>query len=220
MRAVGYLRVSTSEQVESGLGLEAQRAKVGMGAALRDWELVEVIADEGVSGTVAPEGRPGMARALSMLRAGEADALIAAKLDRTSRSAGDFARLMARARAERWHLVLLDVQVDTTTAGGKFVAQVLAAAAELERDLVAERTRDALAAKKRQGARLGRPVSLPDQLRRRIVRLRVRHGWSLPRIAARLNEEGVATAQGGWRWWPETVAAVVRSVRLDGETAA
>lgn len=219
MRCVGYVRVSTSEQVESGLGLDAQRSKVALGAALREWELLEVIADEGVSGTVAPEDRPGMARALAMLRAGQAGALIAAKLDRTSRSAGDFARLMARARAEGWDLVLLDVQVDTTTAGGKFVAQVLAAAAELERDLIAERTRDALAALRRQGARLGRPVLLPVKVRRRIVNLRAR-GWSLPRIAEALNREGVPCAQGGRQWWPATVAAVLRSAALDKEVAA
>ena len=219
MRAIGYVRVSTNDQAESGLGLDAQREKIDLGTRLRDWEMVEVVADNGVSGTVAPERRPGMSRALEMLAAGEADALIAAKLDRTSRNAGDFAALMARAQREGWALVLLDVQVDTTTAGGKFVAQVLAAASELERDLIAERTRDALHQLKQQGRRLGRPVETPDMVRDRIGRYRAK-GWTLQRIADQLNDDGVSTAQGGRQWWPATVRGVLQSLAVDDEMAA
>jgi DNA invertase Pin-like site-specific DNA recombinase len=218
MRVIGYLRVSTEEQSQSGLGLQAQRDRIVDEVARRGLQLVDVLVDDGFSAKSLD--RPGIRQALELLRGRRADGLMVARLDRLSRSLLDFAGLMDRSRRERWQLVALDLGVDTSTPSGEMLAGVLATFAQYERRLIGQRTRDALAVKKAQGARLGRPVTLPDQVRRRIVRLRARHGWSLPRIAARLNEEGVATAQGGRRWWPETVAAVVRSVELDGERAA
>ena len=107
-------------------------------------------------------------------------------------------------------LVALDVAVDTTTPAGAAMAQVLAVFGELERKLIGQRTRDALAAKKAQGVKLGRPRLLPDDVRERII-AEHRAGQSLSAIARTLNDEGVPTAQGGARWYASTVRAVVAS---------
>jgi DNA invertase Pin-like site-specific DNA recombinase len=212
MRAIGYLRVSTEEQAASGLGLEAQRARVLEEIARRGWELTALEVDDGY--TAANLNRPGIARALEELAAHRADCLVVSKLDRLSRSLLDFAGLMAQARRQGWQLVALDLGLDTSSPSGELMAAVLASFAQYERRLIGQRTSDALAAKKRQGHRLGRPVVLPAETRRRIVRLRAR-GWSLPKIADALNAEGIATARGRGTWYPSTVAGVLKSVHLD-----
>jgi len=86
--------------------------------------------------------------------------------------------------------------------------------AELERELIAGRTKEAMAVKKAQGQRFGRPRLLPKRTVQRIVRARKR-GQSLATIADKLNADGIATAQGGRQWYPSTIAAVLRSIELD-----
>ena len=123
--AVGYLRVSTEEQADSGLGLEAQRAVIEAEVARRGWELVEVLVDAGASGK-SLSGRPALAEALALVRSGEADVLVVAKLDRLSRSRLDFAGLMADAQARGWLLVALDLGMDLSTPAGEFMGSVMA----------------------------------------------------------------------------------------------
>jgi DNA invertase Pin-like site-specific DNA recombinase len=90
----------------------------------------------------------------------------------------------------------------------------MASAAQWERRIIGQRTRDALQAKKASGARLGRPVALPRAVRTRIAGAR-KDGHTLAEIADDLNAENISTAHGGGRWHPETVRAVLRSVALD-----
>jgi DNA invertase Pin-like site-specific DNA recombinase len=205
MRVVGYVRVSSEEQSSSGAGLEAQRRAITAECKRRGWRLVEVIEDAGFS--AKDLRRPGIKAALEVLEAGEAKALVAAKLDRLSRSMIDFTALMATATKQGWALVALDCAVDTTTPTGEAMANMLATFAQFERRLISQRTREALAVKKAQGVKLGRPRSLPPRVRTRIRRMRGR-GMTLEAIARTLNDEGVPTAQGGKRWYASTVRAV------------
>jgi DNA invertase Pin-like site-specific DNA recombinase len=154
--------------------------------------------------------RPGIRAALDELKAGRADGLVVAKLDRLSRSMIDFTGLMGRARKQGWALVALDCAVDTTTPAGEAMANVLATFAQFERRLIGQRTREALEQKRAQGVRLGRPRTLPHAIRKR-VRDRHAAGESLTEIAAGLNEDNVPTAQGGRRWYASTVRAIVES---------
>ena len=140
------------------------------------------------------------------------DALVVAKLDRLSRSMLDFAALMDRSRKEGWALVALDLGVDTTTPAGEAMANMMATFAQFERRLISQRTREALAVKRAQGVRLGRPRLLPDATVDRIVRERAA-GRSLRSIADGLDADGVATAHGGRRWYPSTIQAVMRGAR-------
>jgi DNA invertase Pin-like site-specific DNA recombinase len=160
--------------------------------------------------------RPGITRVLEQLKAGAADALMVAKLDRLSRSLLDFAGLMERARRQGWALVALDLGVDTSTPAGEMMANVLATFAQFERRMIGQRTKDALAQKKAAGVRLGRPRSLPDEVVRRIERSRA-EGLTLQAIADMLNTEGVGTAQGGSLWRPSSVRAVLTSTERDSK---
>lgn len=207
VRAIGYVRVSTGHQVESGAGLDAQRASLIVQAEQRGWDL-EIIADEGISGSTLK--RPGLTRALEMLDRGEADVLMAAKLDRVSRSVTDFAKLLERASAKGWRLVLLDLGVDTSTPAGEFVANTIANSAQYERRLIGQRTREGLAAKRAAGVRLGRPSGLSMDVITRIV-IEHRNGASLRTIGAALEADGVATGRGGTKWHASAVRAVLTS---------
>lgn len=204
---VGYLRVSTDEQAVSGLGLEAQRATIEARAASEGWSVVAWFTDEGVSGTVSPLERPGLSTALDAVAEGKASRLVASHLSRIGRSAARVLDLDALAAAEGWGLVMCDIQIDTGTAAGRFMLGNMAAAAEYERNLVSERTKAALAVKRAQGVRLGRPSKLERAVVARIVAERDA-GSTWQAIADRLMADEVATAQKGARWYPASVRKV------------
>jgi DNA invertase Pin-like site-specific DNA recombinase len=145
--------------------------------------------------------------ALKAVELGQADALVAVRIDRLSRSLRDLVELMDRSVREGWAIVTLDLRVDTTTPHGKAMARIAGVFAELERDLIVERTKVALAIKKAQGVRLGRPVTTPEDVWKRMESMRANGlGWTA--IAQALNGDGVPTAQGGRRWYPSTVRAM------------
>lgn len=211
---VAYVRVSTDEQAASGAGLEAQRIAIEAEAARRGWTVVEVFADEGISGGKGAEHRPGLAAAIEAVESGRVAGLLAAKLDRVSRSVLDTAQLMEQARRGGWQLVTCDLAIDTSTPAGEATASMMAVFSQLERRLISQRTREALAVKKAQGVRLGRPSSLPLEIVRRVLAAKD-SGLSLRAIAGELNADAVPTAQGGKTWHASTVKAV-----LDGQDAA
>ena len=210
-RAIGYVRVSTSEQVESGLGLDAQREAIRLEALRQGWELVEIHEDGGISGKTTV-GREGFQNALRAVQE-HGDVLIVAKLDRLSRSMEDFTSLLAMSQRQGWALVALDLGVDTSTPAGEVMAHVAASFAQYERRLIGQRTRDALAVKKAEGVTLGRPRVTADETVALIHELRA-EGRSLRSIAGHLNDEGVPTSQGGRRWYASTVSAVLNAASV------
>ena len=206
MRTIIYTRVSSETQGESGLGLEAQRGALEAEANKRGWGPASLVVEVASGKNI--KNRPQLLAALNDLDAGRAEVLMVTKVDRVGRSLLDVLRLAERATKNGWHLVVLECQVDTSTPQGRFVLQALAAVAELERGLISQRTKDALKAKKAQGARLGAPIKLPAEVRQQIVALRAA-GVSLAKIAATLEAAGVPTARGGGRWYASTIAKVL-----------
>lgn len=212
---VAYCRVSTEEQAVSGLGLAAQEQAIQQECRRRGLEIVAVHTDAAVSAKTLQ--RPALAEALAALEMGRGNVLMVAKLDRLTRSVHDATGLLIQAERGGWGLVALDAPVDTTTPQGAAMAQVLAVFAELERRLIGERTKAALAVKRAQGVTLGRRAELPAEVRSRI-RDRHAEGASWTEIAKELNREGVKTAQGGKRWYPATVRYVIMG--REGSTTA
>lgn len=204
---IGYLRVSTSEQGRSGLGLESQREAIEQAADVRGWEVIEWITDTSSGKSLK---RPGIQRALELMEDGGPDVLVAAKLDRISRSAIDFLGLVKRAEDHGWQLVLLDPNVDMTDPMGRFTASILASVAQLEREMIGQRTRDALAAAREKGTKLGRPDARPLSPST-VARIRDEHqrGASLRGIADELNRDGIQTSTGKGQWYASTVKAVL-----------
>lgn len=211
---VGYCRVSTEEQAVSGLGLAAQERAIEHECERRGLDLIALHKDAGFSAKTRK--RPALEAALAELDSGIGSVLMVAKLDRLTRSVHDATGIMAQAERSGWGLIALDAPVDTTTPQGAAMAQVLAVFAELERRMIGERTKAALAVRKSQGIRLGRPQRLPRDLVARIVSLRG-SGITWNAIASELNEGSVPTAQGGKRWYPATVRDVFLRAKSPGE---
>jgi DNA invertase Pin-like site-specific DNA recombinase len=195
--------VSTDEQVASGAGLTAQKTAIKTECDRRGWKLAQTFQDRnGASGKNLR--RRALLDALDALSNGTAQVLVTAKLDRLSRSVLDFASLMAQAEREGWSIVVLDVNVDTSTPSGEMMANVVAAFAQYERRLISERTKRALAVKRSEGVVLGRPRAVPDEVRQRIVRMR-KQGKTYQAIADILNEAGIERGQNGTRWHASTI---------------
>jgi DNA invertase Pin-like site-specific DNA recombinase len=209
---VAYVRVSTDEQAASGLGLEAQRAAIAVEAGRRGLPVLAEYADEGVSG--AKHDRPGLDAALDALDRGEGSVLLVSKLDRLSRSVPLVYDVMDRSRRGQWALVALDLNVDTSTPAGEMLSGVASVFAQFERRLISQRTKDALAAKKAQGVRLGRPSTVGADARARIVALRG-EGKSWRAVADAMTNEGWPTGHGAANWLANTCRRI-----YDAEQAA
>src|SRR4051794_32098139 len=162
-RVLSYLRLSKGEPEEGAAGIEAQRVSVRAEAQRRSWTIIDEVADVGY--TAANLKRPGIQDAFGRLAAGEADALVVSRIDRLSRSLLDFAGVMDLAQRKGWALIALDLGVDTSTPAGEAMASMLSVFAQFERRLIGQRTREALAVKRSQGVRLGRPRELPAEVR-------------------------------------------------------
>lgn len=211
-RCAAYLRVSTEEQGASGLGMEAQLHAIEVEVGRRGWAPACIFSE--IASGKSTHGRPMLAAALESLDRGEVNTLVVAKLDRLARSVLDFAEIMARAKKHGWAVVCLDIAVDTSTATGKLLLNTVANFADFEREVISERTRNALTAARARGVKLGRPRSLPDEIRERIFAERD-GGRSLRSIANDLMEEGVPTAQGGARWHAATIRKIIHGRDYD-----
>lgn len=205
---VAYRRVSTDEQAASGAGLDAQATAIAAEVERRGWTLLRTYTDAGLSGKTMT-GRPALQEALAAVENGEAGTLVVAKLDRLSRSLLDFAALMARAQERGYNVVALDLGIDLSTPAGEFLASVMASAAQWERRIISQRTKDAMAAKRASGTRFGPPVRLDRDVVDRIIAERA-EGRTLQAIADRLNAEGIATATGR-EWRRSTIDKVLKA---------
>lgn len=225
MKAIGYIRVSTLGQVEDGVSLDAQEAKVRAWADLNAAEVV-IFRDEGISGKRS-DNRPGLKAALDMV--GKGDALIVYSLSRLSRSTKDTLILSEILLKKEADLVSLSEKIDTTTAAGKMVFRMLAVLSEFERDQISDRTRFALAHKKANGEKTGGDVPFGYRVRRgklyrnseeqKAVRLILglsEKGESLRGICRNLEAVGVARKRGSLSWHP---VAVQRVIKREGKAA-
>jgi site-specific DNA recombinase len=209
-RTVAYLRVSTDKQADKGVSLDAQRAKVAAYASLYDLDLVEVIVDAGESAKTMD--RPGLQRALAMLKKGTAEALLVVKLDRLTRSVRDLGDLVERYFAPgRAALLSVGEQIDTRSAGGRLVLNVLASVSQWEREAIGERTSTAMQHKVSLGEYTGGPVPygsalavdgmhLEDSAGEQAVLVEARRlrasGLSLRAVARELDAQGFKSRVG------------------------
>jgi DNA invertase Pin-like site-specific DNA recombinase len=211
MRVVGYVRVSTAEQARDGFSLDAQRKAIEAECDRRGWELVEVIEDDGYTGRT--DDRPGLQRALRLLAKRKAKAVVVARLDRLARSLLNLAQWIDLSAKQKWAIVALDHELNTTTANGRLVARIIASVAQWESEINGERVRDGMAEARAARKAAGEPVRFgfqrktPDLVVTRIIRARKR-GDSFNTIAKRLDKQGTPTPNGGARWYPSTVARI------------
>lgn len=202
-RALMYLRVSTAEQAESGLGIAAQRRAVLSYCETRGWPVIELPAEDESARSL---NRPVLRDALARLDAGEADVLVVSRLCRLTRSLKDFCSLI-----EDYRILALDSPADPTTVHGEAMQRIQVVFNELERRVTGQRTREALAVLRAQGVQLGRPRVVPADVRDRIRRERDEDGRTWAEIARRLTADGIPTAHGATKWADATVRKIALS---------
>jgi site-specific DNA recombinase len=209
MQVVGYTRVSTSEQATDGVSLRVQAEKINAYGVVKDWNILELIQDEGQSAKSLV--RPGLQRLLSMVEAGEVNAVIIHKLDRLTRSVADLDKLMKLFERKGVALVSLQESLDATTANGRLMMNLLASVSQWEREVIGERTKDAMAQLKSEGQRYCHAV-FTDTATLTLMQQHRTAGLSYQAIADALNTAGVPSTLGG-RW----LANAVRRILLRNE---
>lgn len=225
-KAVGYVRVSTLEQASQGVSLDVQRDRIQAYCQMAGLELVDIMADEGVSGSVPLTDRDGghrLSELISRRRTSTITHVVALKLDRCFRDACD-----ALEQTRTWdkdgitlHLIDMGGQtLSSSGAVGRMFLTMLAAFAELERNLIAERTQAAMAHKKRNravynhtplgfkrqgGILVEDPAEMGTIARIRNMR---QEGTTLAGIAKVLNDTNTPTKLGG-NWHPSTIRQIL-----------
>ena len=212
MVAIGYTRVSTDQQAEQGVSLDAQAEKIRAMAVAKDVELLDIIVDAGKSaGTL---NRPGLDRLLGLVDRRKIQAVIVTSHDRLSRKLLDQLHLLDRFKRSGVSVISVTESWDTSTAAGQLQTNIMGSVAQHYRDYVSERTRAALAHKKANGQRVGTIpfgsalaadgktlISNPDE--QEIITLIQEcraAGYSLQAIADELNRQGHRTRRGSsWR---------------------
>ena len=217
-KAIGYIRVSTEQQADEGISLAAQRAKIEAWCELNDYELVAIYEDAGVSGKTVSK-RPQLQAALAEMKKGMA--LVVYSLSRLARSTKNCIEIADELKSAGSDLVSLTEKIDTSSAMGEFFFTLIAALGQMERKVIGERTKAALAHKKAIGEKYA-PV--PFGYKEIEGRLEVvKHeallvaeinqkraaGYTLQSIAHYLNEKGVMGKQGG-KWYASSVSCILK----------
>jgi site-specific DNA recombinase len=229
-KAVGYIRVSTDEQSNNGLGLEAQEAAIRAFAESQGYDLVEIVADPGVSGATRPATRPGFSRVLALAEKQAFSILLVWKFDRLARSL-EYAVTTTSGLQEQLGITLRSVTepIDTATPTGQIIFAVLAGFAAQERESIIDRT---IAGKKQKASRGGYVggftpygyrrdkeggLMIDEQeaaVVRRIASMR-QSGATLQSISDALNAEGIPGRRGG-SWYARTISYVLDNPRYKG----
>lgn len=208
--AILYARVSTSMQAQDGVSLDAQERTLTQAAELAGYKKVSLIREEGRSGK-SIKGRPALRKALADLESGKAHALFVTRLDRLSRSTQDFLSIVDHASKYDWRLVLLDLQLDTSTHSGRFTVTIMSALAEMERAIIAERQKDIHHDRRKQGLVWGKDLGPKKRIAQETVDLIVKRrdaGLSMHAIAKELNSKGMLSGYGN-KWTASSIKYVL-----------
>ena len=181
MRAIIYARVSTEEQRLFGYSLDAQIEVCKEYCKRRGWDVV-LIYKEAIS-SKKEDKRPEFQRAITFLKEGGADVLVAWKLDRISRSNFEFQKLL---REVGYKFVTVEDNMDLTNENKKLEADIRIAFAEEERRNISRRTKLGLEKARKEGKRIGRPPKYSKEVAEKVIRL-YKRGFSQKEISKRVN---------------------------------
>lgn len=217
--AILYARVSTQMQVNDGMSLDAQerdllRAAVAAGYKEKETSLVR---EEGRSGK-SINGRPVLKASLEKLESGAANAMFVTRIDRLARSTRDFLYIVDHSEKFHWRLVLLDLNLDTSSYSSRFVVTIMSALAEMERGIIAERQKDVHRDRRENGkvwgVDLGLKTKVSPEVRSQISEYRSL-GMSYGKIAEKLNDEKIPPTRGA-KWYASTVHNLVNNLKDKG----
>jgi site-specific DNA recombinase len=218
MQVIGYARVSTDEQASEGVSMAAQRTRIEAYCVAKDWDLVSVEADPGMS--AKDMKRPGLQAILQAVRSRRVAAIVVYKLDRLTRSVLDLNRIVELLDKHNVALVSMQESLDATTPTGRLMLNLLASVSQWEREIIGQRTKEAMSYLKEQKQAYCRPVYGYDMVEGRLhenkheqkviaqVKAWRQQGRPYRHIAAQLNDEGVPTKRGG-TWAAMTIRNII-----------
>lgn len=226
-RAYGYIRVSTSSQALDGVSLDVQKERIEARCIAEGWTLVKIHADEGISGSKM-KNRPGLLKALKQACDDDGSVLVVYNLSRMCRNTRDAIDILEDLRAAGSNLLSISESLDTTTAMGQAMFEIIAVFAKLQRELAKEGTKAAIKHKMDRGEKVGaapygwvwkgkdKSKSLVENAKEQrilddIFDMRSQ-GCSLRTIVASLNDGGVPTKHGK-KWHPMTVKEILDRAR-------
>lgn len=212
---IGYVRCSTDEQATTGTSIDSQTQRIEQYAAAMGLEVSQMVSDPGWSAKTLL--RPGIGQIIEAVKRGEVETVIVLKLDRITRSLADLQALLALFDRHDVRLLSVAEVLDTRSAAGKMLINILGTFAQFEREQTSERTSLGLATKRRNGTAYGRvpfgyrridntlvPYA-PEQAALAQVRRMFDEGVSYARIAAWLDDNGHKPPQGGTKWHATSV---------------
>lgn len=227
-RCYGYIRVSTKKQQNEGVSLDNQKKNIEAWALINKHEIVDILADKGISGTTI-EKRPGFMKIFNILQPGET--LVAYSFSRLSRTTRDCLNILHALDARGCRVVIITENLDTSTAMGQFATVMMSAVAELEVRMIKGRVKDSMDFKKSKGEFVGRPPygwkqtggkgsgleKVPEQQaiieRIKIMRTTFTEEGkqlSYEKIAAVLNDEKIKPPGKGAYWTHSSVSRVFK----------
>lgn len=222
-KAIIYCRVSTNEQADSGLGLEAQQRRCQGYCEAQGWTVEGIYVDAGISASTL--NRPELEKAMAALTPGAV--LVVLKLDRLTRTVADLTPISNRIEDAGAEWASVQEKFDTSTATGRLMLRMMLELSQWEREVIGERTAAALQQKKTRRERLGSTplgfrtnasgtieVDAEGQATVKRARELRAQGLTFRAIAKQLAAEGHQTARGG-KWEAATVALLVKQRYLE-----
>ena len=226
-KAIVYIRVSTNEQADKGYSLGNQKKKCQAYCISQDYQIVETIVDDGKS--AKDLYREGANKVLTMLENKEADTLVILKLDRLTRSVKDLGNILDHMQKFEWALVAVRDNLDTNTATGRLMLNLLTSVSQWEREITAERTAEALQHKRSKNEKTGgnrefgyevaerkedgKKVYKESQHEQKVIQLIKElksNGMSLQAIAKELKKRKVKTVSGKTTWAVWTISKILK----------
>jgi site-specific DNA recombinase len=220
LKAVGYCRVSTEDQAQFGVSLLSQKEKIEQYSKLYNIEIVEVIEDAGIS--AKSFNRPGVQRVLSMMKQKSVDAVIVAKLDRLTRSVRDLADIIDLSNKKGVALVSVNEHIDTGSAAGRMIVNMMGVISQWEREAIGERTKTAIQYKKARGEAYssryslygyekqdGHLVPVPYEQDTIGLIMSLKDSLSVAEICRELSRQGIRTRGGSMKWFSKVVNKII-----------
>ncbi len=224
-KSVSYCRVSTSDQAEKGVSLDAQKEKIKQYASLYNYDIIEEICDAGFSGKDI--NRDGIQKILLLMRENSISAVIVSKLDRLTRSVKDLIEIVDLANKNNIAIVSVSEHIDTSSAAGRMMLNLLTVISQWERETISERTKTSLQYKKQNG-RVYNGVALygfksdngflvPDNNEQSAIEYIMREyksGKKVASICRGLRGRGIKTRNGNEVWSSPVVKKIISDTAI------
>ena len=223
--AIIYCRVSTGGQAKEGLSLDAQKTRCEAYCISQGYKIIDTVIDDGYS--AKDMNRPGFKKILSKLKNGKASILVFFKLDRLTRSVKDLASILETMEETGFQLASISESLDTSTASGRMMLNLITTVAQWEREVISERTKEVLDHKKCKGEKTGgkrqygydiedrdgKKIAVPNNAEQKKIKLMKKlreDGLSLPAICKELRRRKIKTVEGSTTWQPMTVSRILQ----------